>query len=99
MLRYLDDVVTLTLDRERCQGCRMCQAVCPHDVFGIEDRRAVIVDRNACMECGACVQNCETGALEVRSGVGCAAGIIAGMLSGSDTACCGGDDGGSSCCG
>ena len=101
MLRYLDDVVTLELDAEKCTGCRMCIKVCPHEVFAFEAGKARIEDRNACMECGACAKNCETGALTVDSGVGCAAGIITGMIRGTEPVCdCGGGAGigGGSCC-
>jgi Fe-S-cluster-containing hydrogenase component 2 len=31
------------------------------------------------MECGACRMNCPLGAIQVSSGVGCAAAIISGM--------------------
>jgi hypothetical protein len=40
------------------------------------------------MECGACEMNCVPKAITVRSGVGCAAGIISGTLGGTDP-CCG----------
>jgi len=33
MLRYLENVVTLQLDTETCNGCGMCVNVCPHGVF------------------------------------------------------------------
>jgi NAD-dependent dihydropyrimidine dehydrogenase PreA subunit len=97
MLRYLADTVTLELDAEKCNGCRMCLAVCPQGVFAITDRCAVIRDRDACMECGACALNCEPGALSVRRGVGCAAGIIAGKLCGTEPTCGCSDDSGSCC--
>ena len=87
-LRYLADVVTLNLDEQRCNGCRMCLTVCPHGVFAIADRRARIVDRDACMECGACAKNCESGAITVDSGTGCAAAIIIGALNGTKPSCC-----------
>jgi len=32
------------------------------------------------MECGACQINCPTEALSVQSGVGCAAGVLAGYF-------------------
>lgn len=96
-LRYLRDVVTLELDRDACTGCGTCLTVCPHRVFEVAERKARIRDRDACMECGACARNCAEGALAVESGVGCAAGIIAGALRGTEPACdCGSDD--SSCC-
>ncbi len=79
-LRYLTNVVTLELDVEKCIGCRMCTEVCPHGVFTIENGKAQIVDRDACMECGACARNCEVEAIMVKSGVGCATAVIIGAL-------------------
>jgi NAD-dependent dihydropyrimidine dehydrogenase PreA subunit len=96
-LVYLKNVVTLELDTEKCNGCRMCTVVCPHAVFAIIEKRAVIEKKNRCMECGACEKNCPEGAISVRSGVGCAAGIINGILRGTEPTCdCSGS--GSSCC-
>jgi ferredoxin len=79
---YLKDVVTLWLDIDKCIGCGLCATVCPHRVFQIEEDKAVIVDKDACMECGACSGNCPVEAIRVESGVGCAALIFRGMLSG-----------------
>ncbi len=86
-LRYLPGVTTLKLDPERCTGCRLCTEVCPHAVFRLEDKRATVADRDACMECGACAMNCEAGAISVQSGVGCAAAIITGLLRGTEPTC------------
>ncbi len=69
-LRYIDDVSTLVLDKDKCIGCILCTEVCPHSVFEMIDKRAHIVDYNACMECGACVNNCPSGAILVNPGVG-----------------------------
>ena len=96
-MRYLEDVVTLELAAARCHGCGMCLVVCPHAVFALVNKRAVLADRGACMECGACAKNCEQEAIHVRSGVGCAAGVLAGLLSGTEPACgCSGEP--SACC-
>lgn len=92
-MRYLSNVTTLELDREKCIGCGMCIQVCPHAVFKIENRKSEIIDRDACMECGACGMNCPVDAIAVESGVGCAAGIIIGALRGTEPTCdCGEDD-------
>ena len=64
-MRYLESAVTLQFDAARCNGCAMCTQVCPHAVFVMEDKRAVLADRGACMECGACALNCEMGALSL----------------------------------
>jgi ferredoxin len=85
---YLKDVSTLRLDREKCNGCGMCQIVCPHGVFLLDDRRARIVDLDACMECGACAKNCAQGALTVQAGVGCANAFINASLGRTNSSCC-----------
>ncbi|MEI7490360.1 MAG: mercury methylation ferredoxin HgcB [Bacteroidota bacterium] len=86
-LVYLSDVVTLELDPSKCKGCMMCTIVCPHNVFEIVNKKAMIINRDLCMECGACEKNCKEHAITVRSGVGCAAGIINGILRGTEPTC------------
>jgi NAD-dependent dihydropyrimidine dehydrogenase PreA subunit len=94
-MKYLKDVVTLNLDSTRCTGCGRCFEVCPHSVFTLREGKAVIADRDACMECGACSRNCAFEALSVAAGVGCAAGIIRGALKGGPPEC--GCDSGNCC--
>ncbi len=85
--RYLRNVATLQLDEERCTGCGMCLDVCPHDVLGRAGKRVRILDRDACMECGACAVNCVFEAITVKAGVGCATAIIKGSLTGKEPTC------------
>lgn len=86
--RYLTNVSTLQLDPDLCVGCRMCQNVCPQQVWEIRDKKAVIADPDACMECSACAMNCAEGAIQVRRGVGCAAAIITSALGANKDTCC-----------
>lgn len=77
--------------------------VCPHAVFAdvSGEKKVRVTDHDLCMECGACVQNCAFGALDVDYGVGCAAAIINSMITGGEPSCdCSGDSGGSGglCC-
>jgi NAD-dependent dihydropyrimidine dehydrogenase PreA subunit len=83
---YLEDVVTLECDQDRCIGCGM-SVVCPHAVFMIKDKKAVMQARNLCMECGACMRNCPVGAITVEAGEGCVRGVINELL-GIDGPCC-----------
>lgn len=100
-LRYIEQTIKLELNKEKCAGCGMCIAVCPHKVFEMREKKAEIIDRGACMECGACKKNCPARAIEVKSGVGCAQAIINGMLNGTEPNCdCGCDKPGTknNCC-
>lgn len=87
MMQYLKNTATLKLDPALCTGCGMCIMVCPHAVFEIKERKARITDINYCMECGACALNCRFGAISVKSGVGCASGIINGILRNTEPTC------------
>jgi NAD-dependent dihydropyrimidine dehydrogenase PreA subunit len=86
-LHYLRGVTTLELDESLCTGCGICTTVCPHAVFAVDDV-AVIHDRDACMECGACALNCETEAITVSAGVGCATAVINSALGREGDCCC-----------
>ena len=107
---YLRGVTTLRLDRGACVGCGVCLTVCPRDVFALTDGLAAVREPDACIECGACALNCAAGAITVRAGVGCASGIINGLLGRGGDCCCvpneaggwdtnkGGGEGGRDCC-
>jgi NAD-dependent dihydropyrimidine dehydrogenase PreA subunit len=86
-LSYLPNVTTLEFDGEACTGCGMCVEVCPHAVFRLKGDRAMLQDRDACIECGACQANCEAGALQVELGVGCARAILATGPDAPDCSC------------
>lgn len=101
-MTYIKNVTSLKYDHEKCTGCGRCTEVCPHAVFVMQDKKAALQNRDRCMECGACAKNCDFGAIEVSAGVGCAAAIIMGLLTGSEPSCdCSAAPGGkvsSSCC-
>jgi len=55
----------ITLDAERCNGCRACFDLCPVGVWDDlgPDKKARFRDRDACFACSACVRQCGEGAL------------------------------------
>jgi ferredoxin len=79
-MRYIEGVVNISLDTERCVGCGMCVFVCPHQVFILAEKKAQFIDKDGCMECGACATNCPVDAIQVTPGVGCAALFISKWL-------------------
>ena len=86
-MKYLKNVATLKHSPAQCTGCGMCLSVCPHSVFEFFEGKVRISDLDSCMECGACMKNCPFGAIQVHQGVGCAAAILIGMLSGTEPSC------------
>jgi len=93
--RYLKNVTTLSFTAEKCIGCEKCTQVCPHGVFRMDGKKAVIAEKDVCMECGACALNCPVEAIEVNAGVGCATAIIMSWFTGKEPTCGCSDDG---CC-
>jgi NAD-dependent dihydropyrimidine dehydrogenase PreA subunit len=86
-MRYLKNMSSIRFNPEKCKGCARCVEVCPHGVFDMKDNRAVLQDKDGCMECGACQRNCSFGAIEVEAGVGCAAAILQSMKTGGEATC------------
>ncbi|MBN1996179.1 4Fe-4S binding protein [candidate division KSB1 bacterium] len=100
-LRYLKNVTTLKTYPGKCTGCGVCTLVCPQQILKLQDKKILVIDKDGCMECGACQRNCEFDAIRVRAGVGCAAAVIQGALKKTEPACgcsCSGEKA-SSCCG
>jgi ferredoxin len=87
-MKYLKNVVTLSLDESKCTGCLRCLDVCPHGVLAASDGKIAIADRDACMECGACSRNCPFAALSVSAGVGCAYAVARGGNCDGSPNCC-----------
>ena len=92
---YLKNVVSLSFFSRKCIGCGKCTEVCPHRVFDLQEKKAQITNRDACIECGACALNCPADAIKVNAGVGCAAAITYGWLTGGEPKCGCSDSG---CC-
>ncbi len=48
-----------------CNGCGICSKLCPMNIWGIKDGKAVLAsDYNGrCVECGSCDVACPTGAI------------------------------------
>ncbi|HAR96891.1 MAG TPA: ferredoxin, partial [Deltaproteobacteria bacterium] len=51
-------VHSVTLDREKCQGCTNCIKRCPVEAIRVHDGKAKIIEER-CIDCGECIRCCQ----------------------------------------
>ena len=62
LLKYLQHKPALTVDTDKCVGCKMCMKLgCP--AISMKDGKAVI-DHTQCVGCGICQEMCKIGAIK-----------------------------------
>ncbi len=64
------NLLSYTIDRDKCFGCGMCAKSCPAGAITVTDytapgkkRPALEIDSSKCVKCGACMSTCKFGAI------------------------------------
>ena len=58
-------LISFSIDKETCTGCRLCAKKCPQDAITGEAKEPHIIDPEKCIKCGVCVDVCKFEAVSV----------------------------------
>ncbi|MBD3320957.1 MAG: hypothetical protein GF350_07690 [Chitinivibrionales bacterium] len=59
-----EEVLAVSIDWNKCNGCGACIASCSRDALGFVENRAIVYPA-LCRECGFCVPKCKNGAMKI----------------------------------
>ncbi len=71
---YLETIGTVSeVDEKKCNGCGLCESVCPYKAIEISLKRTVVgekevaqINKALCKGCGVCTASCRSGAIDLK---------------------------------
>jgi NADH:ubiquinone oxidoreductase subunit F (NADH-binding)/(2Fe-2S) ferredoxin len=60
------DLITFTIDQDKCTGCRLCVKQCSVDAIAGTKKKPHTIDQDLCIQCGACFDVCRDDAVVIE---------------------------------
>jgi len=64
--RFCKDLISLSIDPEKCTGCGACLKVCPVEAIVGEKKKPHQLDEDKCIKCRACYEACKFDAIAIQ---------------------------------
>ncbi|HHV50970.1 MAG TPA: NADH-quinone oxidoreductase subunit NuoF [Clostridiales bacterium] len=64
--RVCKSMLSYEIVADKCRGCTACKRVCPANAISGEVKQPHVIDKSACLKCGACIEKCKFDAIVIR---------------------------------
>jgi NADH:ubiquinone oxidoreductase subunit F (NADH-binding) len=64
--KFCKELISFSIDPEKCTGCEACVRVCPVDAITGEKKKAHQLDQSKCVKCRGCYEACKFDAVVIQ---------------------------------
>ncbi len=64
--KFCKELISISIDQERCTGCGACLRVCPSEAIKGERKKVHHLDKERCIKCKACYEACRFDAILIQ---------------------------------